>query len=126
MVLQDNSFKTLVLILHQNAALFLSNNPRSELSDFFCTLNCGDKNLIIAITTISRFTSVFINFPKVLPNEREISNQLLTSSLVKLTFSSENEFYVRKESRLTKNYCIKIRQQFFNNLLRSPLIYSSV
>ena len=79
MVLQDNSFKTLVLILHQNAALFLSNNPWSELSDFFCTLNCGDKNLIIAITTISRFTSVFINFPKVLPNEREISNQLLTS-----------------------------------------------
>ena len=64
MVLQDNSFQTPVLILHQDAALFLPNKPRNELSDFFRTLNCVDKNSIIEITTISRLTCVFINSAK--------------------------------------------------------------
>ena len=67
MVLQDNSFQTLVLMLHEDAALFLPNKPRNELSDFLRTLNCGDKNSIIKITTISSFTCVFINFGKILP-----------------------------------------------------------
>ena len=50
-MLQNSSFQTLVLILHHNAALFLPNKFRNELSDFFYTLNCGDKNSIIEITT---------------------------------------------------------------------------
>ena len=70
MMLQDNSFQTVVLILHQDAALFLSNKPQNEISDFFCTLNCGEKNSIIEITTISCFTCVLINFPKILPKRK--------------------------------------------------------
>ena len=66
MLLQDNSFKTRVLILHQDAALFLPNKPWNKLSDFFCTLNCADKDSIIEIK-ISRFTCVFISFAKTLP-----------------------------------------------------------
>ena len=70
MKLQDNSFQTLVLILHQDTALFLLNKPRKELSDFFCKLNCRDKNSIIEIRTISRFTCVFVNFVKILPKRK--------------------------------------------------------
>ena len=70
MVLQDNSFQTLVLKLHQDAALFLPSNPQNELSDFFRTLNCGDKNSIIEITLITRFSCVFINFAKILPKRK--------------------------------------------------------
>ena len=44
MVLQNSSFQTLVLILHEEVALFLPNKPRKELSDFLRTFNCGDKN----------------------------------------------------------------------------------
>ena len=69
-VFQGNSFQTLVLILHQDAALFLPNKPRSELSDFFSMLNCGDKNSIIEIKTIFHFTCVFINFAKILPKRK--------------------------------------------------------
>ena len=46
---------------------FLPNKLRNELSDFFRTLNCWDKNLTFEVTTISRFTCVFINFAKILP-----------------------------------------------------------
>ena len=69
-VLQDNSFQTLVLILHQNAALFLMNKPRNKLLHFFRTFNCGYANSIIEITTISHFTCVFNNFAKILPKRK--------------------------------------------------------
>ena len=73
MVLQDNSFQTLVLILKQDGALFLQNKPRNELSDFFCTLKCGDKNSFIEITTTSRFTCVFINCAKILAKRKLVT-----------------------------------------------------
>ena len=70
MLLKDNSFQTLVLILHQYVALFLPNKPRNGLSDLFRSLNCGDENSMIEITTISRFTGLFINFAKILPKRK--------------------------------------------------------
>ena len=69
-VLQDNSFQTLVLIFHQDAELLLPNKPQNELSDFFLTLYYGDKNSIIEITTISYLTCAFFDFAKILPKRK--------------------------------------------------------